>query len=173
MTRTLSVAAVHEAGHAVASVDLGVPFRGVRVHRRRPGSGINYGTGRVIHLFHISDAELWSRAVCFLTGGFAEARYRRCNAAAVLLTTASDDWRRFNEHTTALTLRLLPAVMVNAGLRSADRELEAECTELAVQMAEAFALEFVRERWSAILSVAAALDANGFLTVAEVRRIAA
>lgn len=166
-----SIDAVHEAGHAVAHAAFGLPFRGVRVHRRKAGSGINYGTGREIRLFNLPDVTLWARVVGLLAGGFVEARYRRCDATYIFLTTASEDWRIVEQHRTALALRFIPTVMYATGVTSLGAEEVEECGAVAVHLAEEFTREFVRAQWPIILKVAATLDAVGFLSAPDVREM--
>ncbi len=171
MKRKPSIAAVHEAGHAVASIICEIPFRGVRVHRRRPGSGTNYGTMREIRLFNESSERLYARAVVSLAGPHSEALYTRRKLILILLAGGKEDYARCKPFVYNLALRLLIETMHASRRRRAGQdELE---NFKSFMWEELFALtkELVQQHWEAILAVAHQLDARGFLNVGEVRKI--
>ncbi len=173
MTRTPSVVAVHEAGHAVGNVIHGVAFKGVRVHRNRR-TGHTYGTYRQLDYGTESTELLYSRAVSALAGPYAEAKYSHRSRALVLLAGGgAGDYKQCELIVSALAWRLGNSEMWwgNGGTDSY-REFESP-REVVEYEVDCMTRKFVGDQWRSIIDVANAVDAVGFLSAAQVREIVA
>ena len=130
--------AVHEAGHAVAFLALGIPVERVEVFKRH-GEKMPLGTPQGRCRGTQGNAFLPWDAVSLFAGPIAEARHRKRTVVECLIN--SGDLRQIDE---------LLAVIPDEAKR---REMSCRC--------EFMAKRIVRARWTSILALANVLVRHG------------
>jgi hypothetical protein len=169
-------AAIHEAGHAVVAVALGIPFAVVEVSvRRRRGvsskGGVLVTENPPCSPRILADANCLRDYLAFLAAGAVAQRQAGCGDAllsdvlAELFTHGHAEVRGlYNDlvmaHPVALALARWATGAVSPG---------AALDEL--QLVEARAELLLRERRAAVLAVADALEERGALIAADVQRL--
>lgn len=133
--------AIHEAGHAIAWLALGIPVKRVEV-RRRHGAIRKIGYSGLCTRAEVAVEFNWTVTVCY-AGPIAEARYTRKDLLAIMLCGApspESDWS-----------------LISRELKPFDAEGKALYHKLCEQRAR----RIVKRHWAEILSLADQLVANG------------
>jgi hypothetical protein len=132
MSHYSKTTAIHEAGHAIAFLAMGVPVERVDVYAKhgekgklRVGGRVRTPDGRV--------TTIRQEVTGLYAGPIAEARHRRCSNIDLLLSSGRSDLEQIKE--------LLA-------------ELSHEAKERAHKECEAIARAIVKERWVDILALA-------------------